>query len=390
MKKIDEMIKQLCPNGVEMVKLNTLLDYEQPSPYIVKSTEYSNEYETPVLTAGASFCLGYTNETDGIYKADEENPVIIFDDFTTSFHWVEFDFKVKSSAIKMLRPKKNNVSFRYIYFCMSCIDYVPAEHSRQWIGRYSNFEIPLPPLSIQKEIVSVLDKFSELIEKTDEEIALRQKQYEYYREKLYTPKENTKIVTISDLGAITRGKRFVRDDVKENGQPCIHYGDMYTYYGAKAYTTKTFLDRDFPKKMRYAKKGDIVIVGAGENDWDIGVGLAWFGDEPAAVHDACYILEHKENPMYISYFLRTGQYHQQLRKYVSDGKICSFSGTDLGKIKISLPSLSRQQEIVATLDKFEALISKLKEERELRQKQYEYYREKLLTFKNRLYHGRTV
>lgn len=95
--------------GVEKnkyVELGELLSYEQPGKYIVKSTEYNNLYQTPVLTAGQSFILGYTNEIDGIYKANVHNPTIIFDDFTTSFHWVNFDFKVKSSAMKMLRLKK--------------------------------------------------------------------------------------------------------------------------------------------------------------------------------------------------------------------------------------------------------------------------------------------
>ena len=115
MSKLQELIQQLCPKGVEYKKLGNMLDYEQPTQYIVKSTEYDDTYNTPVLTAGQSFILGYTNETNGIYRADKNNPTIIFDDFTTSFHWVDFDFKVKSSAMKMLRPKNDfDGSFKYI------------------------------------------------------------------------------------------------------------------------------------------------------------------------------------------------------------------------------------------------------------------------------------
>ncbi len=104
--KIEKLIVELCPQGVELKELGEVLDYEQPTKYIVKSTDYEDGHKTPVLTAGQSFILGYTKETDGIYKASKENPTIIFDDFTTSFHWVDFEFKVKSSAMKMLRPKK--------------------------------------------------------------------------------------------------------------------------------------------------------------------------------------------------------------------------------------------------------------------------------------------
>ena len=106
MRKLFELIEKMCPSGVRFEKLDDILGYEQPGPYIVESTDYDNSYVTPVLTAGQSFILGYTNETKGIYKASKDNPVIIFDDFITSFHWVDFDFKVKSSAMKMLKPSK--------------------------------------------------------------------------------------------------------------------------------------------------------------------------------------------------------------------------------------------------------------------------------------------
>ena len=116
MSKLNELIEELCPNGVEYKKLDELLEYEQPTKYIVKSTQYDNNYKTPVLTAGQSFILGYTNEERGIYRSSKQEPTIIFDDFTTSFHWVDFNFKVKSSAIKMIKPKDNNINFRYAYY----------------------------------------------------------------------------------------------------------------------------------------------------------------------------------------------------------------------------------------------------------------------------------
>lgn len=185
MNTIKQLIEKYCPDGVEYKKLGEVLGYEQPSKYIVKSTDYDDSYSTPVLTAGQSFILGYTNETDGIYAASKSNPTIIFDDFTTSFHWVDFDFKVKSSAMKMLRPKlKKDVDFRYIYFAMSCIKYVPQDHTRHWISKYSLFEIPVPPLPVQREIVRILDSFTSLEAELEAELEARRKQYEYYRDQL--------------------------------------------------------------------------------------------------------------------------------------------------------------------------------------------------------------
>lgn len=185
MKKLNQMINELCPNGVSFIKLGECLDYEQPSKYIVHSQDYINT-GIPVLTAGQSFVLGYTNEEDGIYEADDTKPVIIFDDFTTSFHWVNFNFKVKSSAMKMLRPKRNDLSFRFIYYAMKCIKYETSEHSRQWISKYSNIEIPFPPLAIQEEIVRILDNFTTLEAELEAELDCRKRQYEYYRDKLLT------------------------------------------------------------------------------------------------------------------------------------------------------------------------------------------------------------
>ena len=181
--------KDLCPNGVKFVKLGDCLEYEQPTNYQVSSKDYLDN-GTPVLTAGQTFILGYTDETNGIYHASKEQPVIIFDDFTTSFHWVDFDFKVKSSAMKMLTPCNEEANFRFIYYAMKCIKYETLEHSRQWISTYSQFEIPLPPLEEQARIVSILDRFEALTTDLQSglpaEIEARRQQYEYYRNKLLT------------------------------------------------------------------------------------------------------------------------------------------------------------------------------------------------------------
>ena len=185
MSKLKELIDKFCPNGVEYQKLDDILDYEQPTQYIVKSTEYDDSCNTPVLTAGQTFILGYTNEEDGIYKADKDSPTIIFDDFTTSFHWVDFDFKVKSSAMKMLRPKSTfEGSFKYVFYAMECIHFEAVNHTRHWISKYSQFEIPLPHPEVQEEIVKILDRFAEYAAELQAELQARQEQYEYYRNKL--------------------------------------------------------------------------------------------------------------------------------------------------------------------------------------------------------------
>lgn len=189
MGRIDELIEEFCPEGVEFKCVGDLVDYEQPGRYIVASTNYDDSFEIPVLTAGQTFVLGYTNEETGVFHATKENPVIIFDDFTGAFKWVDFDFKVKSSAMKILKPKNEKVSLRYIFYLMEKIGFSSSEHKRLWIGAYSKFKIPFPPFPVQKEIVQILDAFTELETKLETELEARKKQYEYYRDKLLTFKE---------------------------------------------------------------------------------------------------------------------------------------------------------------------------------------------------------
>ena len=391
MNKLQELIRELCPDGVEYKKLGELLDYEQPTKYIVKSTEYETSYDIPVLTAGQTFILGYTNETFGIYKASQENPTIIFDDFTTSFHWVDFEFKIKSSAMKMLRPKGTfDGYFKYVYYAMKCIKYEAIDHTRHWISKYSQFEIPVPPLEIQEEIVRILDHFTNLAAELQAELQARKEQYEYYRNKLLTFDKiggGTQSVTwmkMSEIGTFIRGKRFVRTDIVSDGVPCIHYGDMYTYYGLYTNQSKGRLRSELASKMRYAQKNDVVIVAAGENKEDIGIGLAWIGDEPAAVHDACFIFRSDLYPQYVSHYLRSDYYHKQIVKYVSEGKICSISAKGLGNAIIPVPPYEEQVRIATLLNNFDALVGDLTEglpaEMAAVQEQYEYYRNKLLSF----------
>lgn len=192
---------------------------------------------------------------------------------------------------------------------------------------------------------------------------------------------------MSEVGTFIRGKRFVRTDIVEEGVPCIHYGDIYTYYGLTATKAKTYLKPEKAEKMKFASKNDVVIVGAGENNMDIGVGVAWLSDEKVAIHDACYIFKSKMNPRFVSHYLRGSYYHLQIKKYVCEGKICSISSKSIGRSLIPVPSLQEQERIATILDRFESLTTSLQTglpaEITARRQQYEHYRDKLLTFKRK-------
>ena len=140
---------QKLPKGWAVCQLDSIISYEQPTPYIVKSTDYDDTYTTPVLTAGKSFIIGHTNETNGIY---EKLPCIIFDDFTTDSKLVDFPFKVKSSAMKILQVKED-INIEYIAMFMSVTRLIGDTHKRYWISEYSKIEIPIPPKNEQDRIV---------------------------------------------------------------------------------------------------------------------------------------------------------------------------------------------------------------------------------------------
>lgn len=156
----------------EQRKLGEVLSYEQPSPYIVSSDNYDDKYNVPVLTAGKSFLLGFTNEKEGIKEATKSDPVIIFDDFTTGSHYVDFPFKVKSSALKILSKRSEGIDTKFIYEVLSSINYIPQSHERHWISQFSKFNVIIPSFQEQYRI-------SNFFKQLDSLIALHQRKLEH-------------------------------------------------------------------------------------------------------------------------------------------------------------------------------------------------------------------
>lgn len=391
MKNLETLILELCPDGVEFVKLGDVLDYEQPTKYIVKCKDYQNE-GMPVLTAGQTFILGYTDETNGIYEASRENPVIIFDDFTTSFHWVDFNFKVKSSAMKMLRvSSEREVSFRFVYYAMKCIKYQTLEHSRQWISKYSQIEIPLPPIEVQTEIVRILDKFTSLEAELKAELDCRKRQYEYYRDKLLSfdnvggqEIEWKKMSEVFDMrNGYTPSKAkaeyweggtipwFRMEDIRENGRILSDSIQHITMEGVK--------------------KGNLFPA----NSFILAT-TATIGEHALLIADSL------ANQQFTNLTVRKSLSDRLLIKFVfhymfivdewckKNINVSGFASVDMNKFKkleFPIPSLEEQHRIVSILDRFESLTTSLQSglpaEISARRQQYEYYRDKLLTFKRK-------
>ncbi len=357
---------------VEWKKLEQCLEYEQPTPYLVQSTEYDDSYEIPVLTAGQSLLLGYTNETEGVFKASKDNPCIIFDDFTTSFHWIDYDFKVKSSAMKMLRPKSKE-NFRYVYYAMLGINFVPGGHQRHWISKYSQFEIPIPSLSEQERIVGILDTFTAGIENIKKQIAQRRKQYEFYRDQLLDleGKEGVEMKTLGEVGEICMCKRIMKEQTSDNGD--IPFFKIGTFGGkADAYITRELFE-DYKTKYSYPQKGEILLSAAGT----IGRSVIFDGED-AYFQDSNIVWIANDEKLLSNKFLY--YYYQVIDWKIDGGTIKRLYNYNLKNAVVPVPSLQEQRRIVSILDTFEASIANLEAQLKQREKQYEYYRNKLLTF----------
>ena len=190
---------------------------------------------------------------------------------------------------------------------------------------------------------------------------------------------------MGEIGTFIRGNGLQKKDFTESGVGCIHYGQIYTHYGTFATKTKSFVSESFAQKLRKAKTGDIVIATTSENVEDVGKAVAWLGNEDIAISGDAYIYTHEQNPKFIAYLFQTERFLAFKKMNVSGTKVTRISGDSLAKYPIPIPPLELQEKIVAILDRFETLVNDLTNglpaEIAAVKDQYEYYRNKLLTFK---------
>ncbi len=172
----------------QTIEIGELLDYEQPARYIVNTTEYSDNHKVPVLTANKGFILGYTNETEGVYT---NTPVIIFDDFTMNNKFVDFEFKVKSSAIKILTPKNKDVNLKYIFERMQLINVVIGEHRRHYLSEYQYLIIDVPNIKEQNAIEKILTTADKEITELEKKLSILKEQKRYLLNNLISGKIRT-------------------------------------------------------------------------------------------------------------------------------------------------------------------------------------------------------
>ncbi|HEZ1580886.1 TPA: restriction endonuclease subunit S [Neisseria meningitidis] len=398
-KKLIEMI-QTAP--VEWKPLGEVADYEQPTKYLVASKNYDDKFDTPVLTAGKTFILGYTDETEGIYKASG-SPVIIFDDFTTANKWVDFDFKVKSSAMKIITSKnEQDVLLKYVYYWLNTLpnSLTDGDHKRQWISNFSNKEIPIPPLETQQKIVKILDKFTELeatLEATLEaELALRKRQYQYYRDFLLDFDNQIgggadgyqcrlKDVVWKTLGEVTLPTENIKWKYTDKIYQYIDLTSVSREYKTITDTIAISANNAPSRAQKIVKEHDVIFATTRPTLQRFTIISKKFSGEIASTGYCVLRANCKEVlPKWIYYQISTERFNQYVEVNQSGSAYPAISDAKVKEFKIPIPSLPEQEKIVAILDKFDTLTHSISEglpyEITLRRKQYEYYREQLLAF----------
>lgn len=253
----------------------------------------------------------------------------------------------------------------------------------------NSIKIPLPPLPIQQEIVRILDTFTnltaELTDKLNAELTARRKQYEYYRDELMTFGEDVPKLCLSEIATeMYRGSGIKRDEVSESGIPCVRYGEIYTTYDVQFNKCVSHVD---PKKVsapKYFEYGDVLFAITGESVSDIAKSVVYLGSDICLAGGDIVVMKHKQNPRYMAYALSTTNAQIQKSKGKVKSKVVHSSMPSLREIRIPIPSLIEQEKIANILDNFRKLCNGFDEglpaEISARQKQYEYYRNKLLQF----------
>lgn len=347
-------------NDYDMIELDEVLDYEQPTNYIVDSVDYKDEYKTPVLTAWKSFILWYTNEENWIFPK-EKLPVIIFDDFTTATKFVNFPFKVKSSAMKILHAKKEKASINYLYYIIQNIKFPFTEHKRYWISQYSKIKIPLPPLEVQEQIVEELDNYQKIIDGAKQIV-------ENYKPKIKID-ESWEVVELGNKEyiEIIDWDRWVNYPKKEEFTTdwyCLFLNTSNVRKWVFDFSNLDFITKEKDEKLSKwkLKKWDLVLT----TRWTLW-NTAYFDNsvnfENIRINSWMVVLRPNIIKVlwdYLLVFLNSENFINQINSLVSGSAQPQLPIWTLKYFKIPLPPLEIQEQIVAKIEEEQKMVESAK------------------------------
>ena len=385
MSTVGDLLAHYCPEGVPYKALETITNLVR-GQNLTKDMAVGGQY--PVVTASreASFFHHEFNHPGNAVSISSHGAFAGFVSFWPNNIWLGNNV--------FLFDCRDEINTRFLFFILKSrqseisalaksggVPYINASQVQQ-------LAIPVPPMEVQLEIVRILDIFTALEAELEAELEARKKQYEFYRNQLLTfpqPGRGVRWVPMGEFATLVRGNGMPKTDFSQNGVPAIHYGQIYTHYGTAATRTISFVGVETASKLAKVEPGDIVITNTSENIEDVGKAVAWLGDETAVTGGHATVIKHQENPQYLAYYFQTHEFASAKKKWATGTKVIDVSAKNLAKIEIPLPSRADQDRIAALLKNFELLVSDisigLPAELAARRKQYAYYRNKLLTFR---------
>ena len=383
---LDELTTELCPNGVEYRKVG---DIAKISRGKVMSKEYlkENAGEYPVYSS--------QTENDGklgaitTYMFDGEYLTWTTDGANAGTVFYRSGKFSVTNVCGVIDNISKDVDTKYLYYILNreAPHYVNSGmgNPKLMSNVMARINLPVPPLEVQREIVHILDSFTLLTAELTAELTARKKQYEFYRDELLSVKKNIPIVKLGDIATeFYRGSGIKRDEVTNTGIPCVRYGEIYTTYNTWFDKCVSYTKLDFVKSPKYFENGDILFAITGESVEDIAKSVAYIGHEKCLAGGDIVVMKHKQNPRYLAHVLATTEARMQKSKGKVKSKVVHSNVPSIKEIQIPLPPLDVQEKYANVLDNFEAICTDLNiglpAEIEARQKQYEYYRDLLLTF----------
>ncbi|ADQ40174.1 restriction modification system DNA specificity domain [Caldicellulosiruptor acetigenus I77R1B] len=410
--------KRKLPEDWKGVELGEVLAYEQPNKYIVKDEQYDKSHGIPVLTPEKTFILGFTQEHQGIYN---NIPVIIFDDFTTESRYIAFPFKLKSSAVKILKSKCNFVNLYYVYNSMQLLNFKPgSEHKRFWISEYSKFLIPFPPLPEQRKIAEILETIDNAIEKIDAIIEKYKRIKQGLMQDLLTKgvvsegegeserwrlrDENIDKFKDSPLGRIPEEWKIRKLDHREI-TIMITDGSHYSpqpvenseYYivnieniingKIEFETCKKISPKDYKKLVSNKcnpKYRDVLFT----KDGTVGITLVFSGERNVVLLSSIAIIRPSNclDSSYLKYSLETEQIKKQIDILIGGSVLKRIVLKDIKSLLIFIPPLPEQQRVASILSQIDEVIEKEQAYKEKLERIKKGLMEDLLTGKVRVNH----
>ena len=409
MSKFDELISTLCPDGVTYISILETCDYIRGVTYN-KGQEVQNSSEDcwVVLRANnISLEANALDLTDLKYVSKDvrvkesqilhKGDILICAGSGSKEHigkvaYIDTDMTYAFGGFMAVMRAKSNILSRYVFHCLTSTAFKKYLESALNSATINNlnitvmegFKIPVPALSVQQEIVGILDVFSGMSSNLEEELVARKKQFYYYRESAITQLigDGVPEVEIENIATeIYRGAGIKRDQVVENGVPCVRYGQIYTDYNVWFDHCISCSLLEYVPSPKYFEHGDILFAITGESVDEIAKSIAYMGNEKCMAGGDIVVMKHKQNAKYLAYALSTTYAQMQKSKGKVKSKVVHSSIPAIKEIKVPIPPLDKQELIAEQLDALLMICDNIEKELILRKKQYEYYRDKLLTFK---------